>query len=314
MYPQEVLDVLQFHIEGLPPKIPTNKSLQKDMLKAVNIGKFNPANVIVREKKLGEGAEGAVYLCKDTRSGATVAVKVSPLSEIDNVKNEVAMQSLTKHKNIVSYMETFIHDKEIWTLLEYMSGGCLTDILGQGVVWKEPWMAYVLREALQGLEYMHARHRIHRDIKSDNILIDRKGQVKLADFGFAVGLTAERSKRNSVVGTPYWMAPELIRGIAYDGKVDVWSMGITAIELADGEPPFIADDPLRALLLITVKNSSTVKKPSKWSSTFNHFIKKSLAKEVSLRADSSQLLMHPFIQTACKRSEFAIHVVNMLGK
>lgn len=135
--------------------------------------------------------------------------------------------------------------------MELVDGGCLTDVIVDMEPFPEKMIAFVCRESLKGLAYLHKDFRLHRDIKSDNILMGRNGEVKIADFGFAVNLTSEQDKRKSVVGTPYWMAPELIRGQKYDDKVDVWSLGITAIEMAELEPPYLNEPPLRALLLIT---------------------------------------------------------------
>ena len=129
--------------------------------------------------------------------------------------------------------------------MELMDQGCLTAILGPGIDIPEQYIAYVCKNVLSALSYLHRNNRLHRDIKSDNVLLYSKGEIKLADFGFAVGLTQEEDKRKSVVGTPFWMAPELIRGSAYDGKVDIWSLGITALEMADGEPPYYREPPLR---------------------------------------------------------------------
>lgn len=130
-------------------------------------------------------------------------------------------------------------------IMEFVHGGTLTEVLGPTIDFPEAHIAFVCKQMLMGLAYLHRQHRLHRDIKSDNILVGFNGAVKLADFGFAVGLTEEQDKRRSVVGTPYWMAPELIRGLEYDAKVDVWSLGITAIEMAEGEPPHLHEPPLR---------------------------------------------------------------------
>lgn len=259
-HPQEVLDVIQFHLQGPPPKIPTRSTLERDVLKAIQISQLSPQKVFKRERKLGEGAGGVVYVATDLRNNEKCAIKVSPLSDLNNIKNEIAMHALSRHPNIVEYKETFSHEDSLWIVLEYMEGGALTDVLGRNIKWQESHIAYVCREMLKGLAFMHRNHRLHRDIKSDNVLVDFEGRVKLADFGFAVGLTAEEDKRKSVVGTPYWMAPELIRGLEYDFKVDVWSLGITAIEMAEGEPPLIDEAPLRALLLITINPSPTLQK------------------------------------------------------
>jgi len=311
-HPQEVLDVLQFHIEGPGPKIPSRQTLQRDMLKAVEIGDFDPNKIIRREKKLGEGAGGVVYLATDQRTKEKCAVKVSPISDLENLRSEISLHALSSHENIVSYKETVAWQEEVWIVLEYMNGGALTDVLGRGVTWKESAIAYVCKQSLMGLTFLHRHHRLHRDIKSDNILVDFDGRVKLADFGFAVGLTSEEAKRKSVVGTPYWMAPELIRGLEYDQKVDVWSLGITAIEMADGEPPLIDEQPLRALLLITIQPSPAVAHPENWSNAFNHFLKRCLMTRPEQRASTEQLLMHPFLRTASKQ-DFMAHVQNVLG-
>lgn len=303
-HPQEVLDVLQFHLQGPPPKLPTRHTLDRSMSKAIEIGTFDPSKVLKKEKKLGEGAGGVVYVCTDLRNNTKCAVKVAPMSDLENVKNEIAMHALSKHENIVQYIETFAHDDSLWILMELMEGGALTDCLGRSIKWKEINIGYVCREVSKGLSFMHRNHRLHRDIKSDNILVDFNGCVKLADFGFAVGLTTEENKRKSVVGTPYWMAPELIRGLDYDFKVDVWSLGITAIEMAEGEPPLIEEEPLRALLLITIQPSPTLQKPAQWSNAFNHFLKRCLMTRTEQRASTEQLLMHPFIKTTCSQAEF----------
>lgn len=206
---------------------------------------------------------------------------------------------------------------------------------------------YVCKCVLKGLAYMHRSHRLHRDIKSDNIMVDFNGAVKIADFGFAIGLTEEEDKRRSVVGTPYWMAPELIRGLEYDSRVDVWSLGITALEMADGEPPWLHEPPLRALLLITTEGMPGVKHPSRWSSAFKHFLQCCMHVQAAKRATAEQLLMvrfvvalrgdvcfihfhltfscavwwfiwcgfprqHPFIRSACDQAAFSVFATRIL--
>jgi len=142
---------------------------------------------------------------------------------------------------------------------------------------------------------MHRSYLLHRDIKSDNILVAESGLIKLADFGFAAALTLEEQNRSSIVGTPYWMAPELIQGTQYDDKVDVWSMGITALEMAEGEPPLLNEQPLRALFFITVNPSPTLSEPQKWSRAFADFLSKALDKDPAERWSCEQLLEHPFL-------------------
>jgi serine/threonine protein kinase len=192
--------------------------------------------------------------------------------------------------------------------MEFMNGGKLTDLL-YVTKFTEPQIASICKECLKALKYLHDIHRIHRDIKSDNVLLSSNGEVKLADFGFCAELSTGE-KRKSVVGTPYWMAPEVIRGIDYDIKVDIWSTGIMALELADGEPPLMELPPLRALFIIATQASPQLREPHKWSNEFRDFLSRCLQKDPSLRATADELLQHPFIQKACSTS----FLVEMLKK
>eukprot|EP00753_Platysulcus_tardus_P022555 PLAT9766.1.p2 GENE.PLAT9766.1~~PLAT9766.1.p2 ORF type:complete len:452 (-),score=220.59 PLAT9766.1:180-1535(-) len=312
-HPQEVLEVLQFHLEGPPPKLPSKLEMARAVDDAVTINRsVDPSTIYAGLKKLGEGASGVVYLASNKRTGEQCAIKVSPASDLENIMNEIAMQQLSKHPNIVQYIDTYLHHEDLWIVMEFMSGGSLTDILGPRVDWPEPFIAYVMKQSLMALAFLHRSHRLHRDIKSDNILTDTDGRVKLADFGFCSQLTEEEAKRRSVVGTPYWMAPELIRGLDYDAKVDVWSLGITAIEMAEGEPPLIHEPPLRALLLITIQSSPTLKDAARWSINFKHFLSRALQTNPEKRASAEQLLLHPFIGSASSPAEFAEFVVRTL--
>ena len=255
-----------------------------------------------------------MFVAEERKTGAKCAIKLSPLSDLENMKNEIGMQSMSKHANVVEYQCSYIHGDKIWIVMEIMTGGSLTDILGKNVAWPEGHIAYVCRQTLQGLAFMHRSHRLHRDIKSDNILVDGQGRVKIADFGFAVGLTKEVDKRKSVVGTPYWMAPELIRGLEYDAKVDVWSRGITAIEMAEGEPPLIDEPPLRALLLITINDSPELQEAQRWSGGLKHWLARCLNVKPKDRASADQLLMHPFMRTASDQATFGRFVKEKLAR
>jgi len=195
--------------------------------------------------------------------------------------------------------------------MEMMSGGCLTDILDQyesDVKLTEGQIAFVCQQVLAGLSYIHSCHRIHRDIKSDNILIAGDGAVKIADFGYAAQLTKGRAKRNTIVGTPYWMAPELIRGAEYDCKVDIWSLGIMLMEMAEGEPPYMDYPPLRALFLISTKGIPGLQTASEWSPEMNDFLKQCLTQEPEDRPGANQLLEHPFLKKACDPLEMSKQV------
>eukprot|EP01098_Paradermamoeba_levis_P009339 TRINITY_DN3886_c0_g1_i1.p1 TRINITY_DN3886_c0_g1~~TRINITY_DN3886_c0_g1_i1.p1 ORF type:complete len:252 (+),score=68.95 TRINITY_DN3886_c0_g1_i1:683-1438(+) len=219
---------------------------------------------------------------------------------------EIGIMKDSHHPNIVHYFDSYIVEDKLWVVMEYMGGGPLTDVLEQfdQIQLTEPQIAHCCKEVLTGLAYIHSLHRIHRDIKSDNILLGSNGDVKLADFGYAAQLTQNKQKRNTIVGTPYWMAPELIRGQAYDTKVDIWSLGIMAMEMAEGEPPYMEFPPLRALFLISTKGIPGLKEADKWSSSFQDFLSKCLEKDVEKRPFAEDLLKHPFLQKACSPADF----------
>ena len=251
-----VLGVLKTHLEGVTP-MPTRHDFDKNIGDALEIRRDNPESVYKKGRKLGEGAGGTVYEGTRISSGSKVAVKItdapdeSKPDQKTNIKNEIALQAMSRHENVVRYIECFQVQDKLWVIIELMDGGDLTSLCGKGRKWDERAIAYVCQQTLQALEFLHASHKLHRDIKSDNILYNSRGEVKIADFGFAAGLHSEKKNRTSIVGTPYWMAPELIKSEKYDAKVDVWSLGITAIEMADGQPPLIGNtQPLRALLFL----------------------------------------------------------------
>jgi len=221
---------------------------------------------------------------------------------------EIGIMKSSIHPNIVRYYESYLVAETIWVVMEFMGGGCLTEVLEQfenGIQMTEGQIASACAATLKGLAYIHTLHRIHRDIKSDNILLGEDGSVKLADFGYAAQLTRDKQKRNTIVGTPYWMAPELIRGQNYDQKVDMWSLGIMCMEMSEGEPPYMEYPPLRALFLITTKGIPDLKDQSKWSAEYKDFLSKCLDKEPETRLEAADLLKHPFLKKACHPNEIS---------
>mmetsp|Transcript_23471 Transcript_23471/g.39110 ORF Transcript_23471/g.39110 Transcript_23471/m.39110 type:complete len:412 (+) Transcript_23471:245-1480(+) len=304
--PQAVLDVLTFHMEGPPPKLPTRNSLARKIDTDKLLKKDNYRDHYGGLKKLGQGASGVVYSASHRQTGRKVALKIAPNNELKELTNEIGLQQMSRHPNIVEVIEAYQGPDDICIVMELMTGGSLTDCLDVKRPMQEETIAYVCRKMLMALAFMHREYRMHRDIKSDNVLVNDEGEIKVADFGFAINITSEQMKRTSVVGTPYWMAPELIRGQEYDFKVDIWSLGITAIEMAEGEPPLLNEPPLRALLLITTNKSPTLNNSRvRWSQEFNHFLSQCLQIPPEKRASADELLMHPFISKACDQTEFA---------
>eukprot|EP00007_Cunea_sp_BSH-02190019_P000966 CAMPEP_0174230728 /NCGR_PEP_ID=MMETSP0417-20130205/1432_1 /TAXON_ID=242541 /ORGANISM="Mayorella sp, Strain BSH-02190019" /LENGTH=629 /DNA_ID=CAMNT_0015308483 /DNA_START=67 /DNA_END=1956 /DNA_ORIENTATION=- len=260
----------------------------------------DPEQIFRDVHKIGEGSSGEVFLGLNDK-GEQVALKVLSASVKANLKSmehEVRMMGTSRHENVVTYFGSYLKDDRLWVAMEYMDGGSLTDIISICQM-TEPQIAAVCKETLKALEAVHKLDRIHRDIKSDNILMDLRGNVKLADFGYCAQLTEQANKRNSVVGTPYWMAPELIRGMDYGTPVDVWSLGILAIEMAEGEPPYLEFPPLRALFLIATNGSPSLKEEGKWSETFKDFMAVALDVDPVSRATCSELLHHPFLRMSC---------------
>lgn len=208
--PQAALDALQFTMEGPPPKPPPMPSRSSVNLKVAQAFQFSenvtdPRRVFKDFVQLGQGASGIVYSAVDNRDGVNkgrkVALKYCDLKELTELKTEIAMQSLSSHPNVVNFLEAFLTSTHVVIALELMEGGMLTGLCEPGRrICQEPDIAYVVKCALQALSFMHRQHRVHRDIKSDNILVDFNGRVKIADFGFATSLTRETMKRNSVVG------------------------------------------------------------------------------------------------------------------
>ena len=280
-----------------PAPLPVERAVKLDELINTEV---DPTALYPDMRKIGEGAAGEVFLATDSHTGRRVAVKKMPLTaqNLKLLSTEIQIMKTSKHPNIIEYIESYIVEKKLWVVMEFMGAGCLTEVLDQfdaGVHMTEPHIAFVCKSTLRGLAYVHTMHRIHRDIKSDNILLGSDGSCKIADFGYAAQLTQEKSKRATIVGTPYWMAPELIRGQNYDQKVDIWSLGIMVMEMAEGDPPYMDYPPLRALFLITTKGIPGLKHPEKWSTEFKDFVAQCLEKDAENRPTAEQLLFHPFI-------------------
>lgn len=254
--------------------------------------------------KAGQGASGEVYLAESLipgQRGQKVAIKqmdlqAQPRKEL--IINEILVMKDSRHDNIVNFLDSYLRGtNDLLVIMEYMEGGSLTEVIESNESkLNERQIATICNETLKGLQFLHKKHIIHRDIKSDNVLLSAGGKVKITDFGFCAKLTDQRSKRATMVGTPYWMAPEVVKQKEYDEKVDCWSLGIMTIEMIEGEPPYLNEEPLKALYLIATNGTPKLKKPELLSNSIKKFLSICLCVDVKYRASTDELLEHSFIQ------------------
>uniref|UniRef100_A0A8C5HTB9 Mitogen-activated protein kinase kinase kinase kinase n=1 Tax=Gouania willdenowi TaxID=441366 RepID=A0A8C5HTB9_GOUWI len=279
-------------------------------MERIGVSFLDPLDDYELVQRIGCGTYGDVFKARNIRTSEMAAIKIvklDPGDDITSIQQEITMMKECKHKNIVAYFGSYHRNTKLWICMEYCGGGSLQDIYHVTGPLKEKQIAFVCRETLQGLYHLHETGKMHRDIKGANILLTERGDVKLADFGVAAEISASVAKRKSFIGTPYWMAPEVAaveKKGGYNHLCDIWAVGITAIELAELQPPMFDLHPMRALMLMSKSSFQPprLKDKSKWSAAFQSFVKMALIKSPRKRPSAETLLQHPFVTQLLTRN------------
>lgn len=273
----------------------------------------DPSKMYLNLTKIGQGASGGVYTAYEVGTNASVAIKQMNLEKQPKkelIINEILVMKGSKHENIVNFIDSYVLKGDLWVVMEYMEGGSLTDVVTHCIL-TEAQIGAVCRETLEGLQFLHSKGVIHRDIKSDNILLSMNGEIKLTDFGFCAQINEINLKRTTMVGTPYWMAPEVVSRKEYGPKVDIWSLGIMIIEMIEGEPPYLNETPLRALYLIATNGTPKLKEPDVLSPELKSFLAWCLNVNPETRASATELLRDVFITQCADENESLAPLVKL---
>ncbi|CBZ25206.1 putative protein kinase [Leishmania mexicana MHOM/GT/2001/U1103] len=283
--------------------------MKPSALDRIHVREDDPKELFDIMESVGIGNFGVVLKARNRATDDIVAIKQVPLSDtdkedLDTIVKEVEILQVCDHPNIVRFYGTYYSMGVLWIVMEYCEGGSVDtayDLLRRPL--SEPLIAYVCRQTLLGLRYLHERHVIHRDIKGSNLLLTKNGQVKLADFGVSTELKHTLSRRNSFIGTALWMAPEALMEKDYDSRADMWSLGITTIELAEGQPPYLGMHIARAVFFIPLNDPPTLQAKERWSPQMNMFIRRLLTKDKELRPSAATMLMDPFVDPSAVASQ-----------
>ncbi|KAJ7731240.1 kinase-like domain-containing protein [Mycena metata] len=269
----------------------------------------DPQSIYVMISKLGQGWSGPVYEARESKNGRRVVIAQNDMT---NQQKHIFLEQLSamkelRHPNIVMFLESYlVGPEELWIVTEYIEGRELSEIV-RNVALAENQISYICLQTCQVLEYLHRQNFVHRDIRQDNVMIDLQGRVKIKGFGFCVKLTVQRPRRMSIAGKPHWMAPEVVKQKQYGTKVDVWSLGIMALELSNVEhgPPHSDEEPLTVLYFIAANGAPTLRNPGALSAEFRAFLESCLCVDVENRATVAKLSNHPFLQRACDSADMA---------
>jgi len=297
---------------------PQHKTKPKPNQQTMEISKGDPEEIFEMLEKIGEGAYGIVCKCRNKRDGKTYAVKVIDTEGEDDsaIRKEIEILKSCDSEKVVRYGGCYKKGSTLLIAMEFCDGGSAQDVVRAcKIQLNEDQISAICAQVLEALVYLHAKHIMHRDIKCGNILLTRRGEAKLADFGVSAQLNSTFQKKNTVIGSPYWMAPEMIAKATdgYDYRADIWSLGITAIEMADREPPRYDIHFARVIFIIPHQPPPTFKNPKEWSEDFVDFVTKCLKKEATDRPSAKMLLKHPFIVRGKHNSRVIADLVTLAG-